>query len=174
MNPSSISFKRIVFSLLLLPALTGLAQKPANRPVLHRPAADFTLKTPIGEDLRLSSLQGQYVIVDFWASWCMPCRASIPHLKEVYVRYHAEGLEIVSVSIDARPEAWKRAVEQEQMPWKQALDTYTGENNFSDVSGGYGIRAIPYTLLLDKEGKVITINPEPHALDKQLKKLFGH
>src|SRR5258708_865552 len=166
--------KRIICSLLLLPALAGFAQKPANRPVLHYPAADFTLKTPSGEDLQLSSLHGQYVIVDFWASWCMPCRASIPHLKDIYASYHTEGLEIVSVSIDARSEAWKRAVEQEQMPWKQALDTYTGENNFADVSGSYGIRAIPYTLLLDKEGKVITINPEPPVLDKKLKKLFGH
>jgi len=166
--------KRIGFALLLLPAFAGFAQKPANRPVLHRPAADFTLKTPAGEDLRLSSLRGQYVLVDFWASWCMPCRASIPHLKEVYDSYHKDGLEIVSVSIDDKTVAWKRAIEQEQMPWKQALDTYTGDNNFADVTGSYGIGAIPYTLLLDKEGKVIGINPEPHALDKQLKKLFGH
>jgi len=166
--------KRIGFVLLLLPALAGLAQKPANRPVLHHPAADFTLKTPAGEDLRLSSLQGQYVLVDFWASWCMPCRASIPHLKEVYDSYHKDGLEIVSVSIDDKAVNWKRAVEQEQMPWKQALDTYTGDNNFADVTGSYGIRMIPYTLLLDKEGKVIAINPEPPALDRQLKKLFGH
>jgi hypothetical protein len=60
------------------------------------------------------------------------------------------------------------------MPWKQALDTYTGENNFADVTGSYGIQAIPYTLLLDKAGKVIAINPEPPVLDKRLKKLFGH
>lgn len=167
--------KKIGFSLLLLlPAFAGFAQKPANRPVLHRPAADFTLKTPAGEDLRLSSLQGQYVLVDFWASWCMPCRASIPHLKQVYDSYHKDGLEFVSVSIDDNAGNWKKAIAQEQMPWKQVLDTYTGNNNAADVSGGYGIRMIPYTLLLDKEGKVIAINPEPRELDKELKKVFGH
>lgn len=165
--------KKILFVLLLVQVSTVFAQKPANRPVLHHLAADFTLKTPAGEDLRLSSLHGQYVIVDFWASWCMPCRASIPHLKEVYDNYHKEGLDIISVSIDDKPEAWKGALGQEQMPWNQVLDTYTGTNQQADVTGSYGIGAIPYVLLLDKEGKVVDINPEPHSLDKQLKKIFG-
>jgi thiol-disulfide isomerase/thioredoxin len=166
--------KKLFFALTLMAGFAGRAQKPANRPVMHHPAGDFTLKTPAGEDLRLSSLHGQYVVVDFWASWCMPCRASIPHLKEVYANYHKEGLEVISVSIDDKPENWKRALGQEQMPWNQVLDTYTGANQQADVTGSYGIGAIPYVLLLDKEGKVISINPEPPALDKQLKKLFGH
>ena len=164
---------RILLALLLTQALTGLAQKPANRPVLHHPAADFTLKTPAGEDLQLSSLKGQYVIVDFWASWCMPCRAAIPHVKELYAKYHAGGLEIISVSIDDKEDAWKKAIGQEQMPWKQVIDTYTGSNQQANITGGYGIGAIPYTLLLDKEGKVIAINPESRAMDKALKKIFG-
>ena len=159
---------------LLLVITTSIFAQKANPPKLHKEAADFTLPTPAGENLRLSSLRGQFVLVDFWASWCMPCRAEIPHLKDLYAQYHAAGLEIVSVSADAHPEAWKRAMGQEQMPWKQVLDTYSGSGNFSDVAGGYGIESIPYTLLLDKEGKVIAINPEPHSLDKQLKKLFGN
>ncbi|HXO76541.1 MAG TPA: TlpA disulfide reductase family protein, partial [Puia sp.] len=108
--------------LLIFVTTSGFAQK-ITPPKLHKEAADFTLPTPAGENLRLSSLRGQYVLVDFWASWCMPCRAEIPHLKELYVQYHAAGLEIVSISIDAHPEAWKRAMGQEQMPWKQVLDT---------------------------------------------------
>jgi len=165
--------KPLLICLLLVITTSCFAQK-ANPPKLHKEAADFTLPTAVGENLRLSSLRGQFVLVDFWASWCMPCRAEIPHLKELYAQYHAAGLEIVSVSADAHPEAWRRAMGQEQMPWKQVLDTYSGAGNFSDVAGGYGIESIPYTLLLDKEGKVIAINPEPHSLDKQLKKLFGN
>jgi peroxiredoxin len=159
--------------LLLVITASGFAQK-ANPPKLHREAADFTLPTPVGENLRLSSLRGQYVLVDFWASWCMPCRAEIPHLKDLYAQYHAAGLEIVSISIDAHPEAWKRAMGQEQMPWNQVMDTYSGTGDYSDVAGGYGVKYIPYTLLLDKEGKVLAVNPEPHSLDKQLKKIFGN
>ncbi|HTI91899.1 MAG TPA: TlpA disulfide reductase family protein [Puia sp.] len=163
----------LLFCLLQVVTTSGFAQK-ITPPKLHKEAADFTLPTPAGESLRLSSLRGQVVLVDFWASWCMPCRAEIPHLKELYAQYHAAGLEIVSVSADAHPEAWKRAMGQEQMPWKQVLDTYSGTGNFSDVAGGYGVESIPFTLLLDKEGRAIAINPEPRALDKQLKKLFGN
>jgi peroxiredoxin len=159
--------------LLLVITTSSFAQK-ANPPKLHKEAADFTLPTPAGENLRLSSLRGQFVLVDFWASWCMPCRAEIPHLKDLYAQYHAAGLEIVSISIDAHTEAWKKAMGQEQMPWKQVMDSYSGTGNYSDVAGGYGVKYIPYTLLLDKEGQVIAINPEPHTLDKQLKKLFGN
>ena len=159
--------------LLLAATTSGFAQK-ATPPKLHKEAADFTLPTAAGEDLRLSSLRGKFVLLDFWASWCMPCRAEIPHLKDLYSQYHAAGLEIVSISIDAHPEAWKRAMGQEQMPWKQVLDTYSGTGNYSDVAGGYGVEYIPYLLLLDKEGKTIAIKPEPHTLDKQLKKLFGN
>src|SRR6201991_4925363 len=161
--------------LCLLFAVTtgGFAQK-ITPPKLHREAADFTLPTPAGENLRLSSLRGQIVLVDFWASWCMPCRAEIPHLKELYAKYHAAGLEIISVSIDAHPDAWKRAMVQEQMGWKQVLDSYSGTGNFSDVAGGYRIESIPYTLLLDKDGMVVAINPEPRAMDRQLRKVFGN
>src|ERR1700754_1786385 len=169
-----MKFLQLPLLCLLLAVTTGGFSQKITPPKLHREAADFTLPTPAGENLRLSSLRGQYVLVDFWASWCMPCRAEIPHLKDLYAQYHGAGLEIVSISADAHPEAWKRAMGQEQMPWKQVLDTYSGTGNFSDVAGGYGVESIPYTLLLDKEGKTIAINPEPRALDKQLKKLFGN
>ena len=169
MKPLDLQF---VF-LLLVFTTSSFAQK-ISPPKLHKEAADFALPTPGGESLRLSSLRGQYVLVDFWASWCMPCRAEIPHLKDRYAQYHTAGLEIVSISIDAHPEAWKRAMDQEQMPWKQVMDTYSGTGNYSDVAGGYGVEYIPYTVLLDREGKVIAVNPEPHTLDKQLKKIFGN
>jgi thiol-disulfide isomerase/thioredoxin len=163
--------KNLLTALLLVIAGSSFAQKA---PKLHKPASDFTLKTPAGEDLRLSSLKGQYVLVDFWASWCGPCRAEIPHLKELYTKYHGSGLEILSISIDAHTEAWKKALAQEQMPWQQVLDSYSGTGNYSDICGAYGVAAIPYTVLLDKDGIVIAINPEPHSIDKQLKKIFGN
>lgn len=135
---------------------------------------DFTLKTPAGDDFRLSSLRGQWVILDFWASWCMPCRALIPHLKEVYTRYHTDGLEVVSVSADANHDAWKKAMGQERMPWKQVVDTYLGGESFSDVATNYGIGSVPYLILLDKQGKTIALNPDPQVMDRRLREIFGH
>jgi len=174
-NIFSMNALKLLFGFFfLLLAAGSIAQQPVARPKLHKAAADFSLRTPTGEDLSLSALRGQFVLVDFWASWCMPCRAEIPHLKELYAQYHAAGLEILGVSTDAHPEAWKRAMAQEQMPWRQVLDSYSGTGNFSDVAGRYGIEFIPYTLLLDKEGIVLAVNPEPRALDKQLKKIFGN
>ncbi|MBS1662860.1 MAG: TlpA family protein disulfide reductase [Bacteroidetes bacterium] len=163
-----MKFRILVF--LLLITAGAFAQKPR----LHKEVGDFTLKTPEGENLRLSSLRGQVVLVDFWASWCLPCRASIPHLKELYSQYHKDGLEIVSISIDARDDAWRRAMAQEKMPWKQVMDSYKGTGDYSDMALSYGVKMIPYTLLVDKEGKAIAINPDPGGLDKELNKLFGH
>ncbi|HEY6901272.1 MAG TPA: TlpA disulfide reductase family protein [Puia sp.] len=160
---------RILFFLLLVG--TGVF---AQKPRLHKEVGDFTLKTPEGESLKLSSLRGQVVLVDFWASWCLPCRAAIPHLKELYAQYHGEGMEIVSISIDARDDAWRRAMMQEKMPWKQVMDSYKGTGDYSDMALSYGVKMIPYTLLVDKEGKAIAVNPDPPALDAALKKLFGH
>ena len=156
--------------LLLTITISGFAQKPK----LHKELADFTLKTPEGNDWKLSSLRGKVVLVDFWASWCLPCRASIPHLKELYAQYNPAGLEIVSVSIDARTEAWKKAVGQEKMAWPQVLDSYKGTGDYSDMALAYGIKMIPWSVLLDKEGKVLAINPAPQEIDKELKKVFGN
>src|SRR5476651_1294963 len=68
--------------------------------VKGKPLPDFTMQTPDGTSIKLSSLKGHVVLIDFWASWCMPCRAAIPHLKELYKKYHEKGFEVLSVSID--------------------------------------------------------------------------
>lgn len=149
------------------------ASKKAAHPVVNKPAPDFTLKTPDGKDLALSSLRGHVVLVDFWASWCRPCRATIPHLKEIYTKYHPAGLEILSVSLDANATAWKRAMEQEQMPWPQVVDTYEEEAASAKVAGIYGIQYIPYVLLVDKEGKLLSINPSAETVEQKLKKIFS-
>ena len=152
------------------------AAKKVVKPAVNKPAPDFTLKTPDGKDLALSSLQGHVVLVDFWASWCRPCRASIPHLKEIYTKYHPAGLEILSVSLDDRAHinAWKQAMSQEQMPWPQVVDTFTDEDEtYGQVSRMYGIQSIPFVLLVDKEGKLLAINPSAETIDKKLTKIFS-
>ena len=118
-------------------------------------APDFTLNDPDGNPVTLSSLRGQYVIVDFWASWCKPCRAGVPGMKELYARYHDKGLEIIGVSDDTKPEAWKKALEEDQTAWIHVIDEFPVKNRPSRVGSLYGVHYIPSYFLLDKEGKVI-------------------
>ncbi|MGM9837035.1 MAG: TlpA family protein disulfide reductase [Paludibacteraceae bacterium] len=123
---------------------------------------DFALAQPDGKLLSLSELVGntEYVLIDFWASWCRPCRQLLPVLKEIYNAQPAGRLQILGVSVDRDEAAWLRALEQEQLPWRQVRDTVE-ENAPSDQ---YGVMYIPTTLLLDREGTIIARNPSETEL----------
>ena len=113
---------------------------------------------------------GQYNMVEFWASWCGPCRGDIPHLKDAYSAYHAKGFDIVSVSIDANKEQWKKALEQEQMAWLQVCDKGEGFDGF--IVKKYGISGVPSSFLIDPQGKIILTNARGGWLDTKLIELF--
>lgn len=138
------------------------AVKPGNMVV------DFTLKNLAGEDFTLSSLKGKYVILDFWASWCGPCRASMPGVKELYAKYKDKGLEVVGVSCDRKPEDWRKASDEEQLPWINLIDTQDANR----VATKYAVHYIPTMYLIDKEGKMIG-KMKHHELDAKLKELLG-
>lgn len=118
-------------------------------------APDFTLKNPEGTDVTLSSLRGQYVIIDFWASWCGPCRQGMPAMKELYAKYHEKGLEIIGVSDDSNEKDWLKAIEEDELPWIQTIDEFPVKNEPAIVGALYGVHYIPSYFLLDKEGKII-------------------
>lgn len=111
-------------------------------------ASNFSLNAPDGEIVSLYDYKGSVVILDFWASWCGPCRVSIPGMKEIYAKYKDKGLEILHISTDAKREDWLKAVEQEKMPWKQVRDTL-------DISEKYAIKFIPTVYILDKDLKIV-------------------
>lgn len=140
-------------SFLASEAREELAARKATQPGALAP--DFTLNDPEGNPVTLSSLRGQYVIVDFWASWCKPCRAGNPAMKELYAKYHDKGLEIIGVSDDTDHNAWKQAIEQDQTPWIHVVDEFPVEHKPARVGLLYGVHYIPSYFLLDKEGKVI-------------------
>ena len=134
-------------------------------------APDFTLETIGGEEFVLSSLRGKYVVLDFWASWCGPCRGSIPGIKKVYEQYKDKGVEIVGISCDRTAEPWRKAVEEDKSPWIHVID-FANEKNGGRVASKYAIHYIPTLYLLDKEGKIISkINH--HELGDKLKELLG-
>src|SRR5690606_35410055 len=99
-----------------------------------------------GKKVSLSDFKGKYVLLDFWASWCAPCRKVIPELKALYEKYKDKNFSIVNVSLDEKREEWLKALTEEQMPWTNLLAVNGLESQVADL---YHIRAIPYTLLID-------------------------
>ena len=133
-------------------------------------APDFTLPDSSGtKKYTLSKLRGKYLLVDFWASWCGPCKGEIPYMKEAYKNFHDKGFEIMSVSLDDKRENWLNALRQFQMPWIQVSDCKGFRSTVNDL---YPIPSIPKTILLDKEGKIIATDLRGTALDKKLEELF--
>ena len=140
--------------------------------VKGKPLPDFTMQTPDGARIKLSSQKRHVLLIDYWASWCMPCRAAIPHLKELYKKYHEKGFEILSVSIDQNSKAWNNAMQKEAMPWPQAIDKYEAGKDASAVMIAFGITSVPFAIMLDKEGKVMLVNPTAAEIDQQLLEVF--
>lgn len=134
------------------------------------PAPEISLAQPNGEVLSLSDLKGQYVLIDFWASWCGPCRRENPNVKKVYEKYHDKGFEILGVSLDKNRNAWLAAIEQDGLTWPHISDLKYWS---SAVVPEYNITGIPLTVLVDKEGNIVEKNLRGPALEKKLAEIFG-
>jgi thiol-disulfide isomerase/thioredoxin len=134
--------------------------------------ADFDFEDPEGKPVKLSEYvgKGKYVLLEFWASWCGPCRADIPHLKEVYRLYHDAGFEIIGVSLDEKKEDWLKALKEEKLPWLQVSDLKGFKGDFTKL---YNFNGIPTCVLVSPDGKIITRNMRGSWMDKKLIELYG-
>ena len=140
-------------------------------------APDFTLKSVNNEEIQLSKIDAKYKLVDFWASWCVPCRASFPHLKELYTKYNKNGFEIVGIGTADEESKWRKAIIKDETPWIHLYDK--GEEGsrkgaYGEVSVLYGVPFLPTTFLMDENEKIILRNPSKEELDVKLKELFGY
>ena len=124
---------------------------------------DFTLQTPQGEPVSLYSVKAKVKIIDFWASWCGPCRAENPHVKELYEKYHDAGLEVISVSLDDKKDKWLKAIEQDGLPWIHVSDLQAWGNPLVKM---LGIQGIPYLIVLDKDNRIVGTRLRGEQLDR--------
>ncbi len=132
-------------------------------------APDFSQASPEGKQIALKDLRGKVVLIDFWASWCRPCRMENPNVKKVYDRFHNKGFEILGVSLDKDKSAWTGAIKQDGLPWKHVSDLAFWNNA---VAQQYGVSSIPYTVLVDRDGKVLAKNLRGPALEAKLAEIF--
>lgn len=120
----------------------------------------------------LANLKGKVVLIDFWASWCGPCRKENPNVVKTYEKYKNDGFTVMSVSLDTDKDKWNAAIKQDKLTWENHVSDLGGWN--SRVGKMYGVNSVPFTVLIDQEGKIINTNLRGEALENELRKIFNH
>ncbi|MCC5931347.1 MAG: redoxin domain-containing protein [Cyclobacteriaceae bacterium] len=133
-------------------------------------APDIVLPNPEGAMVSLSSLRGNFVLIDFWASWCRPCRVENPNVVRMYNKYNDKGFEILGVSLDRDRDSWLKAIQDDQLTWTHISDLKYFD---SEASRLYNVQAIPFTVLIDPEGKIVSKNLRGKALEDKLEEIFN-
>ncbi len=135
-----------------------------------KPLKDITAATPDGKQLTVAEVaaQAKVLLIDFWASWCGPCRAEMPNVKAAYEKFHPQGFEIIGVSLDSKEDAWKQAIKDLGMTWPQISDLKGWE---CEGAAAYGVRAIPATVLV-KDGKIVARDLRGEELAKKVEELL--
>ena len=133
---------------------------------------DLTMPSADGKTMSISDYAGKQplVLVDFWASWCGPCRAEMPYVLKAYQQYHAKGFEIVGISLDEKKEAWLKAIEQLKLPWPQMSDLKGWQ---SEACQKYNVKSIPSSVLLDSEGTIVAKDLRGEDLAKKVGELLN-
>jgi len=139
----------------------GNAQDPA--------APDFTLPTPDGQEVSLSSFKGKYVLLDFWASWCAPCRAENPNVVAAYRKFKDKNFTVLGVSLDEKKEAWEKAIKDDGLTWTHVSDLQGWSSAAARI---YQVESIPANFLIDPDGRIIASNLRGPALDAQLQSIL--
>ncbi len=138
-----------------------------SQPVPGMMAKEIKLPDANSQTVTLSSFKGKVVLIDFWASWCKPCRQTVPGLKKLYSLYHDKGFEIYGISLDDNQKAWQQAINDDQSKWIHVND------KLGNVANQWVVSVIPSTFLLDKTGKIVAVDEDEKALHKLIPKLLN-
>lgn len=144
--------------------------KAKRKTELGKPAINFSLPSSKGQMVSLSSVQKdyKYVLIDFWASWCSPCRAENPNIKKAYQMFHDQGFEIVAVSLDDEKAKWSKAIKEDGLPWIHVSDLKIP----NEVAKMYGVEGVPTNFLIGPEGKIVAKSLHGERLIKKLEEVF--
>ncbi|MCG2615558.1 TlpA family protein disulfide reductase [Terrimonas sp. NA20] len=159
--------KSTITAFLLLFLVTVTEAQVAN---IGDPRLKIELPDASGKKIALSSLKGKVVLLDFWASWCMPCRSANKQLVKLYAKYKAKGFEIYSVSVDEDKNDWLKAVRKDKITWLQVNDPANLE---ADAIQRWQVNALPTVFLINKKGDVVAIDIEGKELDNEVARLLA-
>lgn len=167
-------FKASIILGLIIIVTAGFMMKPGASPAIGTKAPELAYNNPDGEVMKLSDLKGKLVLIDFWASWCRPCRVENPHVVKAYEKYkdskftNGKGFTVFSYSLDKNPAAWKKAIAQDKLTWKYHVSDLKGWS--SEGSAKYGVASIPSNFLIDGKGNIIAKNLRGAALEQAIAK----
>jgi len=160
------SFKRLFLFIGIIVLSTAAKAQPKPGDMAY----EIALTSPKGDTISLSSFQGKVVLIDFWASWCGPCRLSNRQLIKLYSKYKSKGFEIYGVSLDEDKKDWMKAIKQDKVAWTQVIDNRGWE---AQTAIDWGLYQIPTSYLINKDGIIVGMDLEKNDLEKALKDLLG-
>jgi thiol-disulfide isomerase/thioredoxin len=164
-----IYLKKTAFLFIL--SLSAILTNAQLQPDITDPRLEIALPSVNGDTLRLSSLKGKVILLDFWASWCGPCRSSNKQLVKLYSRYKNKGFEILGISLDENKKDWVKAINKDKITWLQINDAGGWD---AKTAIDWNVFQIPTSFLVDKNGKIVAMDLEKGELEKALVNLLGH
>ncbi|MBP7274558.1 MAG: TlpA family protein disulfide reductase [Saprospiraceae bacterium] len=148
--------KYLFIALLVVIAIAGYYYYYVPKYIRGAQAPDFSAKTIDGKTFQLSQLKGSYVLLDFWASWCPPCRAESPQMVALQQKYQGRGFEIVSIGLETNETAWRNAIAKDGLNWQYHISDF--KRMASPIAELYGIKSIPTKYLINPQGTIIGVN----------------